>query len=254
MGRENPIAIVLRWFPEEGVPLEDREIQVRIERRTVTKTLVFILGAILVMHVFVRLTDSLDLVGETLWRRLSNVDTENTFPTWLSAVALLVPAVLFWLVARHEARERGRHVRHWMGLAVIFLVLSVDEVASFHEAFASPVRGALDLDGVFFYGWVVPALALVVVIAVVYLRMVIDLAPTIRWRVVAAAVMFVGGAVGLEMVSGLFGGETSRTGYFIAATIEETLEIGSIILLIDTLLLHLGLKTGAIVFTLQSAD
>lgn len=227
--------------------MAERPLGLTIRRRAVTRYLSWFVVAVVVLHLFVRLTDAMDLPGETLWRRLANVDAENTLPTWLSAVMLLVAAALAGLAARHERRSGGRDSGHWTAMSLIVLVLSVDEIASFHEALAGPLRQALGLSGVFYYGWVVPAVAAVVLLAVVSKRFLWRLSPGLRWRLIAAALYF-GGAVGMEMVSGLFAGEVERGGwgYTLASTVEETLEMAGVVLLIDTLLLHLTGRVGRI--------
>lgn len=141
-----------------GIPLS-------IDRRVISRSLLAMVAAVVIVHVFVGVTDDLDLVGESLWRRLSNLDVENSVPTWLTAVLLLASALLSGLAGRVESLDDGDQVRYWWILAAGMLVLSVDEVASFHEVLAGPLRRALDLDGLFYYGWVVPALAALTILA-----------------------------------------------------------------------------------------
>ena len=57
------------------------EMQVRVDRRTVTRIPAWTVVVTVVLHLFWRATDALDLPGEVVWRRLSNVDVETTFPT-----------------------------------------------------------------------------------------------------------------------------------------------------------------------------
>lgn len=221
-----------------------------IDRRKITRTLVIIVIAILVLHFYWWSTDHLDLLGETLWRRLSNVDAETTFPTWLSAVLHLATAVLLAVIARTADSYR----RHWGFLALIFLAFSIDEVAAIHEALAGPIRSALDLDGIFYYAWVLAALIAVAVVGFAYLRFVRDLPPPIKPRIIVAAVLLVGGAVGMEMVAGTMAGTAARDGwpYFIVSTIEETMELASAILMVDTLLLYLEDRMPSVRFRIAS--
>jgi hypothetical protein len=61
-----------------------------------------------------------------------------------------------------------RFARRWILLGVIFVLLSLDETASFHEMLIHPVRGRLNLEDIeiFHFAWVVPALALLGVLAI----------------------------------------------------------------------------------------
>src|SRR5688572_11253619 len=101
-------------------------MEITVDRRRLTRWLIVTVVAILILHFYWWTTDSLDLPGETLWRRLSNVDVETTFPTWLSSILHLATAALVALIARAADSYR----RHWAFLAAIFLVLSIDEVAA----------------------------------------------------------------------------------------------------------------------------
>lgn len=237
---------VLFSWATRGDNLPEPDLSLRLNRRRFTRGLSLVAALVLALHLFWWVTDALDLPGEMLWRRLSNLDAENTFPTWLSALLLGIAAVLTWLVASTEKSSGGRYRRHWWWLSLILLGMSVDEVASFHEAAAGPVRHALGLSGAFYYGWVIPALIAVAVVAGLYARLIFGLPPRIKARLILAAALFVAGAVGLEMLSGLFAGTEARDGwpYFVTSTMEEILEIAGVILAIDTLLLYLEGRIG----------
>jgi len=72
------------------------------------------------------------------------VGNEQNVPTWYSSVTLLASASLFAVAARAEWRN-GRFAPYWLGLAVIFIALSIDEVASIHERTSEPVGCGLSV-------------------------------------------------------------------------------------------------------------
>lgn len=229
--------------------MNDAQLMLDLDRRRITRSLIVIVAAVTLLHVFWTSTDHLDLTGETLWRHLSNVDVENAFPTWLSAVLLAASAALAGLMDRDERHQGGRFRRHWWFLAVILTVLSVDEVASLHEAISGPISRALGTSGIFFYGWVVPALIAVAVLTITYARFILALPSPVKSRLMLAAALFVGGAaLGLEMVAGLIAETEAREGwlYLVTSAIEELLELAGLILLVDTLLLHLSRQVSTI--------
>lgn len=213
-------------------------LEIELDRRRVIRAAWWLLGVIVVIQVFRLLTDGLDLPGETLWRRLANVETENTFPTWLSAALFGLNAATAWILGRAEHRAGGRFDRHWRGLAVIMLVLSVDEIASFHEMAGGVIRRTFGLSGPFYYAWVIPGLILVAALTVVYLRFVTSMPRPVRNRIVLAAALFIGGAAGLEMLGGLFAETAARDGLGVAllATTEEAMELSGLIVLLDSFL------------------
>ncbi len=57
-----------------------------------------------------------------------------------------------------------------MGVSAIFLMLSLDEVAGFHDRVSPLLSPVLGTSGIFTYVWVIPGVAFVVLFLVVYLR------------------------------------------------------------------------------------
>jgi hypothetical protein len=179
---------------------------------------------------------------------LFDLDVEANVPTLLSAVALLGAAALFWVTGSATRRHGREYAAHWRGLAVVFVFLSLDEAAGFHEKLSTPLREALHLSGVLHYAWIVPYALMMAALAVVYARFVLSLDPVAKRHLVGAGVVFLAGAVGLEMVGGLIA--SSVTGndlaFLAAVTCEETLEMLGIAMLIRGLVAynerHFGLQ------------
>ena len=65
--------------------------------------------------------------------RLLDLDLENNLPSWYSSIALLLSAVMLPIIGLHHSGRARKFARHWLALAILFLCLSVDEVASIHE-------------------------------------------------------------------------------------------------------------------------
>jgi hypothetical protein len=175
---------------------------------------------------------------------LFKLSAEQTIPAYFSAVMLLASGGLLWVIAR-AAQEHGQpFVRHWQGLAVAFAYLSIDEACGIHELAAEPMRGLLGeyAIGVFYYAWVVPGTAMLLVMGIVYLRFVLHLSHSTRNGLIRAAAVYVGGAIGMEMVGSYYAStiSTSSVRYALAALVEETMEMLGVVLLIHTLLVHLS--------------
>lgn len=173
---------------------------------------------------------------------LFHVATEGNVTTYFSALLLLSAAgLLAWIGWRERERE-GRFAAHWLGLSVIFAYLSIDEAAALHEKAIIPVRELLDTSGVLYFAWIIPAGVLLVVLAVLYLRFYLELPGRSRRLFGLAALLFVGGAVGMEMLGGMhyeqYGDQTVV--YSTLTTIEEAMEMAGIIVLIHGLLVHIG--------------
>jgi hypothetical protein len=187
------------------------------------------------------------------------VDSEQSLPTLYSSVMLLLSALLFGSIA-HAHRRRGRpYVRHLASLSVVFALLALDESASLHEQTVGPFRALLDIEGGFlWYAWVVPAAAAVALFVAVFTPFLRHLPRPTRLGLLAAGALFVGGAIGVELLGGSYAsghGQGDMT-FVLIATAEETLEMLGIAVLFYTLLAYIpiGLPDAAWRIRVSSAD
>ena len=154
------------------------------------------------------LTGHANLYGLT---PLFDLDVEANVPTMLSAVALLGAAGLFWVTGSATRRHGRAYATHWRALAVVFVLLALDEAAGFHEKLSAPLRDSMQLTGVLHYAWIVPYALMVAALAIVYSRFLLALDPVAKRHLGGAGVVFLAGVVGFEMVGGLIA--SSRTRY-----------------------------------------
>lgn len=165
----------------------------------------------------------------------AKLNAEGTVATWFSSALHLVNAGLLALLAiAAPLRERWR----WWVLAVAVLAVSCDEISAFHEDLSWILQTRLHASGALTYAWVIPASAMVAVVAVLCFRLVIR-RPGGALVCVAAAV-FLLGAVGVEAVEGAWLGTTGGTAqapfFLLLAGVEETLEMAGAILAMAGLL------------------
>jgi hypothetical protein len=118
--------------------------------------------------------------------------------------------------------------------------MAIDEAFQFHERLNIPV-GTLLGDGslgIFYFPWVIPGIALVSVLGLYFLRFLLHLPATTRLRFLMAATIFIGGAIGVELIGSshaeLHGYENWT--YSMIATLEESLEMAGLIVFIWALL------------------
>ncbi len=170
------------------------------------------------------------------------VGEERNIPTYYSSLLLLCASVLLGIIGLTHHRLRLRHARHWTVLALIFLLLSLDEVAGLHEMMIRPMREALHVGGFFYFAWVIPGGVFVLAFAWSYLRFFLDLAPKFRWLLGAAGLLYIGGALGVEMLGGrhadLYGLENLT--YRMYQTVEESFEMLGMVLFIHALLRYVA--------------
>jgi hypothetical protein len=118
-------------------------------------------------------------------------------------------------------------------------LLALDEFAELHEQTIEPVRGVLDIEGgPLWFAWVVPAVAAVALFGIAFARFLGQLPRATRRLVSAAAILFVGGAIGVDLVGASYSavhGELNFT-YALIATVEESLEMLGVAVLVYVLL------------------
>ena len=109
--------------------------EINIAPRRVTRVL--LVTALLLLACHGLLTVWHYEIGKLPWllRQLFDVDQEDALPTWFSTTLLLIASLSLWLCAR--IRHADPWVLHWRLLSAGFLVLSIDEVAGFHETLNS---------------------------------------------------------------------------------------------------------------------
>lgn len=214
---------------------------------TVLKTVLAIAGMLLAIHLLVVWS----YLGD--WRFPARdkfyLDAENNLPTVFSTLVLLLAALLLAWISRIKRHARDPFAWHWIGLAIVFMALTVDESASLHELLIHPLRTAYGTTGWLRFPWVIAGGAFVVVFAIAYLRFLAHLPKATRRAFLAAGALYVGGAVGMEMVGGQVFMEEGTPGrtlvpYMIAMTLEECAEIAGATLFIFGLLRYLGTQSA----------
>ncbi len=180
------------------------------------------------------------LVFNFLWAL--GVDHEESIPTWYSTVLLFGCAGLLGIIALAKRGSQDRFARHWIGLAIIFLYLSMDEGAALHEIFTRPMRELFAATGVLFFAWVIIGIPLVLIFAVAYLRFLVHLPARIRNLFIMAGMMYVGGAVVVEGIAAnqWYLNDGSTLFYSAISSVEEFFEMTGVIVLIYALLSYVG--------------
>jgi hypothetical protein len=98
--------------------------------------------------------------------RYFDFNQEGNIPAFYSAIMLLVSSVLLFLITYME-KKRGDKYLPWLGLALLFLFLSLDEATEIHEVLIGFTRKHLNTSGYLHYAWVIPyGAALVVMILI----------------------------------------------------------------------------------------
>ncbi|MBI4002922.1 MAG: hypothetical protein HY348_14220 [Nitrospira defluvii] len=149
------------------------------------------------------------------------------------------------MIAYSERQAGGRDARHWTGLALLFVYLSFDEAAQIHEMMTLFDR--IHPTGIFFYSWIIVGAAFVALVGVLYLGFLRRLPGPTRWVFVAAGTLYVGGAIGVEMLESwhqYVSHSWKDMSYALMVGVEETLEMSGIAVFIYGRLSYLA-NSGA---------
>jgi hypothetical protein len=183
------------------------------------------------------------------------VDYESNVPTWYSTCALLLAAMLMAVIAAAKAATRDPLRWRWALLSLVFVGLSADEVAGFHELPIDAMRETFHLGGALYYPWVILGALFLLLIAAAMWQLLWSLPRRTRRLLVIAAVVFVGGALGVEMLSGL---QASRYGeenftYAMIVTVEEACEMLGVVVLIHALINYIHHELGPLRLSIGQA-
>lgn len=175
----------------------------------------------------------------TLAAHLFALDGEGNIPAWFQGSMLLCSAWLFWLASGARRETVVRHVGAWRALAVIFVLMSCDEISSVHETIGFWLSARLN-PALGVYAWLLLGIPFAAIVGLSMIRLLRDLRPPTRWGLLIAGAVYVSGAAGVEVYEAFVDARLFGTFAFVIATvIEESLESAGLIILIGVLLAHL---------------
>lgn len=157
---------------------------------------------------------------------------ERNPSTWFSGALLGATGLGAFLVGRGRPDQRT-----WSAVAALFAVLSLDEVATFHE-WLGAVPG---IPGVGTRGWAGAGLVLAALVTIWLLRWALALELRLRLTLVVGGVLFLGGAIGFEVLAGMWeSSHGSDARYWAISSVEENLELAGVLVVLRGLLDHLA--------------
>jgi hypothetical protein len=189
--------------------------------------------------------------SENLIRKI-DLNEENNIPTYFASMLLLLASIILGLITLIKYRGKRSFKTKWMILAAVFLFLSIEEIVGFHESVVGPLRSFLELDGFFYYAWVIPAFIMFCLFGLWYIPFLFHLPKRTRLLFVISGTLYVLGAVGVEMLGSKYVSDENYNVLLsnLIATLEEDMEMAGIICFIYTLLKYLQSILTSILFCL----
>ena len=170
-----------------------------------------------------------------------NLGVEANLPTYVSALNLLLCGILLSMITLFKRRTQDAFWKHWGGLAAGFLYMSVDEAAQFHEHLVGPLVQTIYVgEGVWSYVWYIAYIPLVAVLFIAYVPFLLHLSSRYMKGFVAAGALFIGGAIGMEMVEATLHAHEAGFGWLnLSVLFEESFEMLGVVLFIYMLSVYI---------------
>lgn len=176
--------------------------------------------------------------------KVFNLDLEQNLPSFFSMLLLFLTALLLAFITFLKRKQAAPYLFEWAILSTGFLFMTFDEATQIHEKLIEPMRAVLGGKnlGIFYYAWVVPAIVLVSFLSIFFLKFLWNLPAKARLTFIIAGIIYIGGAVGMELVGGSYAEIHGRDNliYIVLTTIEESLEMLGVIIFIWALLEYIA--------------
>jgi hypothetical protein len=242
------------------------KVSLGINPAKIVKVLMIVVGFLLAMNaagIYIRLVRKVNSTTAQKLFAFFDLNKEANVPTFFNSFLLLFAALLLFVVAWQDSHRPPvtYRAKYWRFLGACFLLLSVDEAVEFHEwvGIMMKIVFAYNFPGIFYYAWIIPYALLLLGVFLFIKNFLFGLPAPVRNRFILAGIMFVGGAIGLEMLEAQHADATGslttpQTLYFAALySLEEVLEMSAVILFIHTLLGYLAAAQDQLVLKIKPA-
>jgi hypothetical protein len=169
------------------------------------------------------------------------LDAEGNISTFINALLLFIPSLLLAAIGAWKSEGKDKFRFHWVGLALIFLFLSMDEAAVIHESMIKPMRAIVGAEGFFYFAWVIPGMMMVALFGLVYLMFFLHLENKFKILFLFSLAVYISGVIGGEMVSGYYASNIGQKNftYAVVASLEESIEYIGCSLIVYSLLKYI---------------
>lgn len=185
------------------------------------------------------------LTGTSAKIWILDLDFEESLYTWFSTVMLSAAAFICFFLSLKDHKQTKKVKIQWRIIGSLFFLLSADEMLSFHERVSGMLSTSFSTSGIFEFAWVIPAIIIIPILFLLFLPFIRHLHTRVSYTIIIAGAIFVFGAVGMEMIAGIFISENSSQDdvftspiYRFLVNIEEGMEVLGVIVFIKALLMQ----------------
>lgn len=225
-------------LPALGADDTDLELRIRIHAPTLKRVLVWGFLIVSLAGLGAEFVDELPVEDPLDLVHFFGLSYEENLPTWYTSVLLFSSAVALLFITIEKRRRADPFLENWWTLALVFVLISLDEIAQYHEGLSNH----FDYDGVLYFGWVIPAGIFVTGFAITYLGFLRALPRRVAVRMTVAGAIYVFGALVMELPLGWWTDQMGRRNltYGLIDWVEESLEIVGVSVFLYTLLEYLS--------------
>lgn len=169
-------------------------------------------------------------------------DRENNLPTLFSGVQLAIAALLALAIAYFVRSQKTGKARPWFIIAAVLSYLGIDDMASIHDHIDLAIMARVETTGLIYWPWVIPYAILALGIIIYFVPFFFKLPVATRIFFATSAAMYIFGGIGMEMIGASHAEHAGEEGlrYAVFTTIEESLEMLAVTLLIAGLLHYIN--------------
>jgi hypothetical protein len=232
--------------------MPDNTTIIKIHLRKVIAILVVTAFSLITLNCLTWYLDRHTDIPMDVWVRLFSVNREANLPTTFSIFLLVISTSLLAIIAIESKNHKEPFSAAWISLTIIFGYITIDEASALHEMtdpFLNQLLGSGPF-GIFTHSWVWLPIFLIPLLVILFAKFYLQLPKFTRTWTGIAGFIYILGAAGMEMVGSSVIAVTSANHryYFLAYTLEESLEMLGIILFIYALMAHLSLSDSAASF------
>lgn len=169
-----------------------------------------------------------------------NLDKELSFPTWVNSMLAFIAGCLAWIVAKNKHGRRKRYT--WYVVALVFIGISIDEVAALHELLLQGLHILANFgegQGLLNNAWLIMLPLIIIGVIFCIRELHKNLPKNTSQQLVTALFVYLFGALVVEFLSIPF--DKSLLIYNIGmVVVEETLEMFGIWLAIRAIMVHIS--------------
>lgn len=216
---------------------------ITIKPKRVLTVLLVISLVLILMHILTYYLFRTGIITYERIRTFFNLNAEANLPTTYTVLVFGLAFVILAIIAIKNIQKKNKFAVHWTILALGMLFVSVDEGSMLHEIVVRPLTNLYSNNpfGIFTFGWVAILGVLLVVFLVFFYKFIRSMPTRSRNLLGIASLVYISGAMGFEALGGMVIRVYTPNSiqFFWVNTMEESLELVGMCLLVYGLLVHL---------------